>query len=132
MTRRAVVASLAGSALGVLLRPVIRWAGCPNDTDAEFARDLSEMFGTRAGRRVIGRAYLRARPADGNPVALLAAVRSSSLLAEVDLACLPPEGRRAWLARQVRQDFREGHTTSVEGWVLSVTEARLCALACFC
>ena len=28
-----------------------------------------------------------------------------------------------------RQDFERGHTVKVQGWILSVTEARLCALA---
>jgi hypothetical protein len=32
------------------------------------------------------------------------------------------------LARQVRDDFAEGRTVLVNGWVLSATEARQCAL----
>ena len=35
---------------------------------------------------------------------------------------------RRLLAAQIHEDFREGRTVSVAGWVLSVTEARLCAL----
>ena len=31
-------------------------------------------------------------------------------------------------AEQVRRDFAEGRTVEVQGWVLSVTEARQCAL----
>jgi len=32
------------------------------------------------------------------------------------------------LEEKVRQDFRENKTTVVDGWILSVTEARQCAL----
>jgi hypothetical protein len=31
-------------------------------------------------------------------------------------------------AELVRRDFTEGHTVEVQGWVLSITEARQCAL----
>jgi hypothetical protein len=32
------------------------------------------------------------------------------------------------MAKQVRADFAEGHTVIVDGWLLSTTEARQCAL----
>ena len=32
------------------------------------------------------------------------------------------------LARRVEEDFAEGHVVHVDGWVLSITEARQCAL----
>ena len=32
------------------------------------------------------------------------------------------------LVAAVRQDFREGRSVQVEGWILSRTEAELCAL----
>lgn len=35
---------------------------------------------------------------------------------------------RAQVSAQVRQDFAHGRTVTVKGWVLSVTEARQCAL----
>ncbi len=34
----------------------------------------------------------------------------------------------AWIDGQVRQDFTAGRTVTVEGWILSLTEARQCAL----
>jgi F420-0:gamma-glutamyl ligase len=34
----------------------------------------------------------------------------------------------AALAQRVQQDFVDGHVVHVDGWVLSLTEARQCAL----
>ena len=39
-----------------------------------------------------------------------------------------PRFGRAWIDDQVRDDFAAGRTVLVGGWVLSVTEARQCAL----
>lgn len=39
-----------------------------------------------------------------------------------------PWTSRPSLARQVRDDFADGRTVLVNGWVLSATEARQCAL----
>ena len=39
-----------------------------------------------------------------------------------------PWTSRPSIARQVRDDFAEGRTVLVNGWVLSATEARQCAL----
>ncbi len=37
--------------------------------------------------------------------------------------------QRALIAESIRRDFGCGSTTQVGGWVISLTEARLCALA---
>lgn len=36
--------------------------------------------------------------------------------------------RTETLARQVHRDFTDGHVVQVNGWVLSLTEARVCAV----
>ena len=36
---------------------------------------------------------------------------------------------RNQIDRRIRSDYREGRIETIEGWVLSRTEARLCALA---
>ena len=39
---------------------------------------------------------------------------------------------RQVVARAARQDFVDGRTTQLDGWVVSLTEARLCALSTLC
>ena len=36
--------------------------------------------------------------------------------------------KRHFLSSKVSEDFRSGHTVMVDGWLLSITEARQCAL----
>jgi hypothetical protein len=58
------------------------------------------------------------RDAEALRAAILAAPRASRL----------GETPRVPVAELVRSDFAEGRTVVVHGWVLSVTEARQCAL----
>jgi hypothetical protein len=90
---------------------------------------LTGVLPSQSSARAVGRAYLAAHPEDADPARLL------HLLEEV-----PPVGRA--LARRhadpraiasavgeaVRDDFVARRTVKLEGWVLSQTEARLCAL----
>jgi hypothetical protein len=70
------------------------------------------LLANRAAARAIGAAYLRAYPGD-----TLADARAA--------AGLP----RAQIALRVRADFAAGRVVMLDGWMLSATEVRLCALA---
>jgi hypothetical protein len=73
--------------------------------------------------RELGMHYRAAVPKENTATALRAAIADGG-----------PRGLRfPWTPRpsmeqQVRDDFAAGRTVLVEGWVLSVTEARQCAL----
>jgi hypothetical protein len=78
---------------------------------------------------VVGRAYLAQRPAEADPFIL------------VDLICgrdpdspltFGPADRQTvgqWLQRRQQEDFEFGRIVKLDGWILSETEGRLCALA---
>lgn len=68
---------------------------------------------------VVGRAYLAQYATEAD--AGLLRRRLVSLTAE-------PRRLRAAIGERIRRDFAEGDTVRIEGWVLSRTEARLCAL----
>ena len=78
----------------------------------------------RASARVVGAIYLATHPDEADPALLRRAI----------VADLAPAAQRDQaeldraLARRVRADFLERRTVKVDGWVLSRTEARLCAL----
>jgi hypothetical protein len=75
--------------------------------------------------RAIGEAYLRQIGRDPTREAALAAARGA--LEVIDRSRDQAGAIRA-LVRAVRQDFERGRSLQVEGWILSKTEAELCAL----
>ena len=87
------------------------------------AARLVGIFRHQESARAVGRAYLRLAPEEADPARLLALIHpgDAAALAEAEL-------RRAVAARQ-REDFACRRTVLLDGWVLSRTEARLCALA---
>jgi hypothetical protein len=90
---------------------------------------LTAIFGRKRSARVVGRAYLRQAPEEADPEFLIAAIHG----ADADLRHLVVDGDELDLATalryRIRRDFADGRTVRVDGWVLSRTEARLCALA---
>jgi hypothetical protein len=84
------------------------------------------VLGDRDAARTVGRRYLDGRPEERNERAL---VRLLSPLG--DPATLTQDALRNRVRRAVRSDFVEGRVVPVDGWYLSETEARLCALSTF-
>jgi len=78
---------------------------------------------------VIGREYLRVAPADREPERLAALISSCCGERVFDS---DGDALRRSLVRRTRQDFAEGQIVRVHGWMLSVTEARLCGLVALC
>lgn len=75
----------------------------------------------------IGNVYRKNTPAENDPEKLRA-----MLLAEQEGKPVPsstdPSFIRLSLQQKIKQDFEEKRITVVNGWILSVTEARQCAL----
>jgi hypothetical protein len=110
---------------GGLLAP-LAFAGAglaPRRAAASPAVRLVAVFREPESARVIGRAYLRQAPEEADSARLVALIHPGdcSSLGDAEL-------RRAVIARQ-RADFGSGRTVLLDGWLLSRTEARLCALA---
>ena len=75
----------------------------------------------------IGRPYLAADPGEANLDSLLAAI-DNALGGEIETAGGDPQQVLAALQRAVRAEYVRGQSVNVQGWVLSVTEARLYAV----
>ena len=71
--------------------------------------------------RAIGKRYVASTPNENTADALRSAISKSRSQSRVPL--MPRS-----IDDQVREDFIDGHTVLVDGWVLSVTEARQAAL----
>jgi hypothetical protein len=113
------------------------WAACPTPALAwrqSAARpDRAERLLTALGRpesaAVVGRRYLAAHPQEADRASLAAQLDADLRCQDCDPLQADRPALRAGLSRQIRIDFARSRVVRVEGWVLSVTEARLCALA---
>ncbi len=125
-TRRTCVVA-AAAALGAVLARFSRLSGVAQANDG-LAEDLAQVLrGDRfASAQVVGREYLRYFPAEANKAKLNSLIRGG--LGAPGLG-RGPSATREWLSGRTRKDFEEGRVVEVQGWVLSATEARLCALS---
>jgi len=73
--------------------------------------------------RAIGRAYLLQEPSEADATCLVA------LLDPGGVAARGKAELRRTIAARHREDFGCGRTVILDGWILSRTEVRLCALA---
>lgn len=93
-----------------------------------LAERLVKLHGAQSSAQAVGRAYLSLVPAESDPSTLLALICSPGPENRDGTADLDGEGLRDRLMCQHKRDFLEGRTIRIRGWVLSRTEARLCAL----
>ena len=94
-------------------------------TYAVPALDQSELLGLMSAElvRVLGRRYRQVVPNENDVRALRAAIAAripwtDTLTGSLESAVLS----------LIQRDFAEGRTVVLDGWILSVTEARQCAL----
>jgi len=82
---------------------------------------LAGLFREKAAALAVGRRYLEMYPNEAHPHFLLAAI----------LPKAPPKTEialRTHFAHLRRRDFETGRVVILGGWILSVTESRLCAV----
>lgn len=92
------------------------------------ACSASGADGAGNARTRAGAAYLHAFPHEADVARLRRSLRSA-LRCATDLAGgFPPAELCARLDARIRDDFAEHATASLDGWLLSRTELRLCAL----
>lgn len=110
-------------ALGAIVAAGVAASACnrTGDRSALGQPQLLLALGPDAVRR-LGEQYLRSVPSESDATRLEAAIRGSlPWSARIGL-------RHPSLANQVREDFDVDRTVVVDGWLLSLTEARQCAL----
>ena len=91
--------------------------------------NLVQLLSNRTSVVRVGTAYLVTAPEDADPnVAIDRMRRHGDALASA-LETGSPGQVRILAARDIREDLAEGRIVKVAGWLLSQTEARLCALA---
>jgi len=107
ITRRSALRLLAGSGLALTMPPGCGWWSGPGP----------EATGIEA----VGEAYLTAVPAERDEAVLRATLGPA--------VGTDPAAALARLAPVIAEDFAAGRTVVLDGWVLSLTEARVAGLA---
>ena len=121
-----VLQALVACGTGLLL-PSIGFGGAQvQQTRTGPAEAVAGYFGYRLdAARAAGTAYLTQLGSDTTAPSILAATRNTTAIIE---GAVSQREAIEMLVAAVRQDFREGRSVQVEGWILSRTEAELCAL----
>jgi hypothetical protein len=89
---------------------------------------LAQVLQNRESARVVGRAYLAGISPKPGAAELEQAILSSVGIEVPEMQSMDHEKLHERLRTRVQHDFHEHRTVKVNGWVLSVTEARLAAL----
>jgi hypothetical protein len=129
-SRRRFLLGACAAAVPVALAPLKPWRAIVEVTGTRTpAARLAGLMAHRDSARSLGRAALGALPGATAPSALAAAVLAGLPGGAPKLDAASDDDLRALVAARVREDFESGETVQVDGWILSCTEARLCALA---
>lgn len=89
---------------------------------------LRERLVGSPGAERFGPMYLKLRPQDSSQRALLAPILESVITTDHEALSRSDEALAALVRNLIQQDFDAGRTVSLDGWRLSETEGRICAL----
>jgi hypothetical protein len=116
------------AAAGTFL-PAVRWAhGVGTTADSSAAR-LVSLFKRRDSARAIGSIYLAARPEEADTHKLVKLVIRGADDVPLVVHHTSDTALRAWFRERQARDFATGRIVNLDGWLLSATEVRICALA---
>lgn len=88
--------------------------------DTEF---LSRLFDKETIIKA-GKDYLKKNPDENDADQLIGLLGSNASISNLT----DEKAIHEYLHEQVKKDFADGNTVMVQGWILSITEARQCAL----
>jgi hypothetical protein len=124
-TRRTFLAGLAAGIAGAALGLHLHRGAAPVAGEAERLTALLRHANSAA---LLGRVYLDGAPQEADPARLV------KLIGAAPDPALPAgdaggeEALRKRVAERIRADFLNDNTIAVGGWLVALTEARLCAL----
>jgi len=112
--------SAAAAALFAIMPDILR----PREA-AAGADPIDTLWSDPANARTVGRRYLQMQPTDVAVDPMMQDVFGDRMArGEIDA-----ESLRTAIAERRLYDFASGDTVIIDGWLLSRTEARLCALS---
>jgi hypothetical protein len=129
LTRRGFLGRVGRGAAAGFATPALVAALVACRRDPELADELGAFFSDSKSARQLGRACLAAFPDENDARILVERLAGADLARWNALAAEARSELAAAVRSRHRDDFASGRVVRVRGWVLSETEARLCALA---
>lgn len=125
MDRRKFIAAAALSAAASMIQGPRAFASSSSSPALEH-RGLVSIFSHAESARAVGERYLALHPEEGDSAKLADTIYGASPLSRN----WKPSGAVAHkhLKEKIKKDFEQGRTVCLDGWILSRTEGRLCAL----
>jgi hypothetical protein len=125
LSRRTVLAGLAAGIVGAAIGLRLYW---PGGSVTREARRLADILRHPDSACWLGRLYLEEKPREADAALLVTLIGAARGPALPPASPAADEALRADLDERIRNDFIYGNMVAVDGWLLSLTEARLCAL----
>jgi hypothetical protein len=100
-----------------------------NESRNALASKLVDVFQDKESAAAVGREYLRIAPVEADALKLIELICAGRQERYAELSHISMRKVRSILLHRQREDFDKGRVVNVQGWILSETEARLCALA---
>ena len=115
---------LSAFASAAISLPLLHSCNAPGSDQAMVQLDfLSRLFDEQT-IKMTGTSYLQKIPAEENHNKLVQLLADNSPIA----GSSDEKAIHQYLEGRIKKDFDEGKTIIINGWVLSITEARQCAL----
>jgi hypothetical protein len=132
LSRRDVLKCAVVATLSLLVRPQLPPGALPfRARQVLLTTRLSVLFEHSESAKVVGSEYLRRYPQEADKDVLLDQLVSRFPADDVGVYGTSDHRLREQLDRMIRADFAADRIVTLRGWVLSATEAQLCALATF-
>jgi hypothetical protein len=101
------------------------WGG----RQAHLSARIAALFSHQESAQVIGLAYLQRYAQEGDSQVLLNQMLRNMAGGAERLLLAGDAELKALFQDRIRQDFADDNVVKLHGWILSTTEAQLCALA---
>lgn len=128
LTRRSFLSVAALSALVITHTGFAKSNGRVRCAISIDAQRLMKILKQKRSARAIGKAYLELEPKEADTTYLVKAICGSGLDLKRAFLVRDDVLLRTAIANRIRHDFIKRRTVMIDGWLLSRTEARICAL----
>ncbi len=128
-TRRQFILAAAGAGVAALAVATRPWQALVASAPPRPVADrLAGLLESRDSARAIGREYLKLMPREADSATLVSLIAGGVPGGTSALTRASENELRQMIAARMVGDFAGERTAELDGWVLSATEARLCAL----
>jgi hypothetical protein len=127
--RRRFFQAVLGMGSAAVVAKVAPWRALVEIVNPPLSTKLVSLLEHRCSARVVGGEYLREASGEAGARGLVDAIASELEGGHDEARAASGSELRELVARRIQRDFAEDRTVKLRGWIVSHTEARLCALA---